>query len=196
MAVIGAATALLAAIIAVAQVDIKRVLAYSTISQLGFMFLALGAGAYVAAIFHLMTHAFFKALLFLGAGSVMHAMEHGFERPASIPAPTTACRAHQDMRQMGGLLARMPVTGWTFVIGGLALAGLFPLAGFWSKDEILHDVLAHGSGGLDLWLVLFAVAACAAFLTAFYTGRQLLMVLAGPPRSAGATDAARVAAGR
>jgi NADH-quinone oxidoreductase subunit L len=186
VAVIGAATALLAACIALVQVDIKRVLAYSTISQLGYMFLAVGAGAYVAAIFHLMTHAIFKALLFLGAGSIMHAMEHGFHAAHEHPEAMDGVPAHQDMRRMGGLLGKIPVTGWTFVIGGLALAGLFPLAGFWSKDEILLDTLRHGGG---VWRVLYPVALFTALLTAFYTGRQLLMVLTGSPRSKGAEGA-------
>ena len=117
---VGVITALFAATIAVAQNDIKKVLAYSTISQLGYMFLAVGTGAYVAAVFHMVTHAFFKALLFLGSGSVIHGM-HG----------------EQDMRNMGGLRKWMPVTALTFVVGWLAIAGVIPLAGFWSKDEIL-----------------------------------------------------------
>jgi NADH-quinone oxidoreductase subunit L len=189
VAVVGAATALLAAVLAVVQVDIKRVLAYSTISQLGYMFLALGAGAYVAAIFHLTAHAFFKALLFLGAGSVMHALEHGFHAAHEAPEPVDGVPAPQDMRRMGGLLARIPLTGWTFVIGGLALAGVFPLAGFWSKDEILYETLRHGGRQLGLWTVLYLVALVTAFLTAFYTGRQLMLVLAGRPRSRGAEGA-------
>ena len=138
MAFIGAFTALFAATIAVAQNDIKRVLAYSTISQLGFMIAALGIGAYVAAAFHLVTHAFFKALLFLGSGSVIHGMEHGVLHTGEHVDP-------QDMFNMGGLRKKMPVTFWTFLIGGLALSG-FPLvtAGFWSKDEILADAFGHG----------------------------------------------------
>jgi NADH-quinone oxidoreductase subunit L len=120
VATIGALTALWAASIALAQRDIKKVLAYSTVSQLGYMFLAVGTTAYVAGIFHLMTHAFFKALLFLGAGSVIHAMSD-----------------EQDMHKMGGLLKKMPVTGWTMAVATLAIAGIPPLAGFWSKDEIL-----------------------------------------------------------
>jgi len=194
VAVVGAATALLAALIAVAQVDIKRVLAYSTISQLGYMFLGVGAGAYAAGVFHLVTHAFFKALLFLGAGSIMHAMEHGFHAAhahggdgGKVPPPEDGVPAHQDMRRMGGLLRRVPLTGWTFVVGGLALAGVFPLAGFWSKDEILAEVLRHGGGAV--WPALYGAGLFTAFLTAFYTGRQLLMVLAGPPRSDGAARA-------
>jgi NADH-quinone oxidoreductase subunit L len=189
VAVVGTATALLAAIIACVQVDIKRVLAYSTISQLGYMFLAVGAGAYVAAIFHLIAHAFFKALLFLAAGSAIHAVGHGFDRAGKHPPPIDGVAPDQDMRQMGGLLGRVPLTGWTFVIGGLALAGLFPLAGFWSKDELLYEVLARGGSGTGLWTALYAVALLTAIVTAFYTGRQLLLVLAGDARSEGARRA-------
>ena len=159
IAFIGAFTALFAATIALAQNDIKKVLAYSTISQLGYMFAALGIGAYVAATFHLLTHAFFKALLFLGSGSVIHGMEHGHhetEHGAWGAETETGEHGHhrlpitslpsyrpfdpQDMRNMGGLFRRMPRTAWTFIIGGLALSG-FPIitAGFWSKDEILAD---------------------------------------------------------
>jgi NADH-quinone oxidoreductase subunit L len=175
MATIGAFTALFAATIAVAQNDIKRVLAYSTISQLGYMIAALGIGAYVAAAFHLITHAFFKALLFLGSGSVIHGMEHGVFHTSTHIDP-------QDMTNMGGLRKKMPVTFWTFLIGGFALSG-FPLvtAGFWSKDEILADAYAH-----HFWLVL-TVLALAAFLTAFYTMRQITMTFLGEPR----TEAAR-----
>ncbi|HEX9013403.1 MAG TPA: NADH-quinone oxidoreductase subunit L, partial [Anaerolineaceae bacterium] len=138
MAFIGAFTALFAATIAVGQKDIKRVLAYSTISQLGYMVAALGVGAYVAAAFHLLTHAFFKALLFLGSGSVIHGMEHGTLHTGQEIDP-------QDMYNMGGLRKKLPVTFWTFLIGGLALSG-FPLvtAGFWSKDEILAGALSEG----------------------------------------------------
>ena len=120
IAVIGATTALFAALCAVAQHDIKRVLAYSTVSQLGYMFLAIGSGAYVAAIFHVITHAFFKALLFLGSGSVIHGMHD-----------------EQDMRKMGAQRIAMPITAATFIVGWLAIAGVPPFAGFWSKDEIL-----------------------------------------------------------
>ena len=187
VAVVGALTALLAALIALVQVDIKRVLAYSTVSQLGYMFLALGAGAYGVAVFHLMTHAFFKGLLFLGAGSIMHAMEHGFEHAEAHPEALDGIPPEQDMRRMGGLLKRAPITGWTFLIGGLALAGLFPLAGFWSKDEILLETLAHGG---PFWATLYGVGLLTAFLTAFYTGRQLILVLFGEPRSEGAAQAA------
>jgi NADH-quinone oxidoreductase subunit L len=193
VAVVGAATALLAAVIALVQVDVKRVLAYSTISQLGYMVLGVGAAAYGAALFHLMTHAFFKALLFLGAGSVMHAMEHGFHHGAhghddpKAAAEGDGVPAEQDMRQMGGLWSKLPRTAPAIAVGGLALAGVFPLSGFWSKDEILLGVFAHGS---PLWTALYAVGLATAFLTALYTGRMLLLVLAGAPRSAGARAAA------
>jgi len=172
VAFIGAFTAIFAATIAVAQNDIKRVLAYSTISQLGFMIAALGIGAYVAATFHLVTHAFFKALLFLGSGSVIHGMEHGVLHTGNHKMDP------QDMFNMGGLRKKMPITFWTFLIGGFALSG-FPLvtAGFWSKDEILADAWAHGH------VIVFAVLAVAAFLTAFYTMRQITLTFFGEARS-------------
>jgi NADH-quinone oxidoreductase subunit L len=155
IAVVGAATALYAATIAVAQNDIKKVLAYSTVSQLGYMFLAVGSGAYVAAIFHMVTHAFFKALLFLGSGSVIHGMHH-----------------EQDMRRMGALRKVMPVTAFTFIIGWLAIAGVPPFAGFWSKDEILLYVYANNRG-------LYVVGLITGLLTAFYMTRQVIMVFYG-----------------
>ena len=155
IATIGAATALFAASIAVAQNDIKKVLAYSTVSQLGYMFLAVGSGAYVAAIFHMVTHAFFKALLFLGSGSVIHGMHH-----------------EQDMRRMGALRKLMPVTAITFIIGWLAIAGVPPFAGFWSKDEILLYVYANNRG-------LYVVGLITALLTAYYMTRQVIMVFYG-----------------
>jgi NADH-quinone oxidoreductase subunit L len=155
MACVGAATALFAATIAVAQNDIKKVLAYSTVSQLGYMFLAVGSGAYVAAIFHMVTHAFFKALLFLGSGSVIHGMHH-----------------EQDMRRMGALRKLMPVTAITFIIGWLAIAGVPPFAGFWSKDEILLYVYANNRG-------LYVVGLITALLTAYYMTRQVIMVFYG-----------------
>ena len=161
VASVGALTAIWAASIALAQRDIKRVLAYSTISQLGFMFLAVGAAAYVAGIFHLMTHAFFKALLFLGAGSVIHAM--GDE---------------QDMHKMGGLRRRMPVTAATMGIASLALAGIPPLAGFWSKDEILAAGFARGGWYYFLWVIGLITA----LLTAFYITRLWVLVFLGEPR--------------
>jgi NADH-quinone oxidoreductase subunit L len=161
VASVGAITAIWAASIALAQRDIKRVLAYSTISQLGFMFLAVGAAAYVAGIFHLMTHAFFKALLFLGAGSVIHAM--GDE---------------QDMHKMGGLRRRMPITAVTMGIASLALAGIPPLAGFWSKDEILAAGFARGGWFYFLWVIGLVTA----LLTAFYITRLWVLVFLGEPR--------------
>jgi NADH-quinone oxidoreductase subunit L len=172
VAFIGAFTALFAATIAVAQNDIKRVLAYSTISQLGFMIAALGIGAYVAATFHLVTHAFFKALLFLGSGSVIHGMEHGVLHTGNHKVDP------QDMFNMGGLRHKMPKTFWTFLIGGFALSG-FPLvtAGFWSKDEILADAWAHGH------TIVFFTLAIAAFLTAFYTMRQITLTFLGEART-------------
>ncbi len=177
VAFIGAFTALFAATIAVAQNDIKRVLAYSTISQLGYMIAAAGIGAYVAAAFHLITHAFFKALLFLGSGSVIHGMEHGVLHTGEHIDP-------QNMFNMGGLRKKMPITFWTFLIGGFALAG-FPVltAGFWSKDEILADAFAHGHLGV------FVTLAVAAFLTAFYTMRQITLTFLGEPRTKAAEHA-------
>jgi NADH-quinone oxidoreductase subunit L len=151
---VGGATALIGATIAVVQTDFKRVMAYSTISQLGYMMLALGLFGYVAAIFHLFTHAFFKALLFLGSGSVNHATNTF------------------DMRKMGGLRTYMPITFWTFVIGALSLSGVFPLAGFWSKDEILLDAWKENRG-------LYVIGAGVAFLTAFYMFRAIFMTFFG-----------------
>jgi len=162
IAIVGAATALLAGTIAVAQTDIKRVLAYSTVSQLGYMFLAAGVGAFGAAVFHLFTHAFFKACLFLGAGSVMHAMS-----------------GEQDMRKMGGLRRRLPVTYWTYLIAALALAGIPPTAGFFSKDRILLEAYSSPRGSVVLWFVGWITAG----LTAFYMFRQLFMVFHGTSRA-------------
>ena len=177
VAFIGAFTAIFAATIAMAQNDIKKVLAYSTISQLGFMIAALGIHAYVAAAFHLVTHAFFKALLFLGSGSVIHGMEHGVLHTGEhVDA--------QDMFNMGGLRKKMPITFWTFLIGGLALSG-FPVltAGFWSKDEIFAEAFGNGH------LVVFLVLALAAFLTAFYTMRQITLTFLGEARTPAAEHA-------
>jgi NADH-quinone oxidoreductase subunit L len=164
---IGAATALLAALIAIAQNDIKKVLAYSTVSQLGFMFAAVGAGAYITAIFHVFTHAFFKALLFLGSGSVIHATHT------------------QDIRQMGGLRRFMPITGWTFWVGTLAIAGLPPLAGFFSKDEILASLYARGAAGEAIYYLYWGVLLGVAFLTAFYMGRLAWLTFEGEYRGSG-----------
>ncbi|WP_096437575.1 NADH-quinone oxidoreductase subunit L [Alteribacter populi] len=152
----GAITAIFAATIALVNTDIKRILAYSTISQLGFMMLALGTAGYVAGMFHLMTHAFFKALLFLGAGSVIYALHH-----------------RQDINKMGGLWSRMKGTSVTFLIGALAIAGVFPLAGFWSKEEILASVWANGD------YLLFTMAVVTAFLTAFYMFRLFFKAFTG-----------------
>ena len=177
MAFIGAFTGLFAATIALAQNDIKRVLAYSTISQLGYMIAAIGIGAYVAAAFHLLTHAFFKALLFLGSGSVIHGVEHGVLHTGEDIDP-------QDMFNMGGLRKKMPFTFWTFLIGGFALSGFpFLTAGFWSKDEILADAFAHAN-----WPVLI-VLAFAALLTAFYTMRQITLTFLGKSRTESAEHA-------
>jgi NADH-quinone oxidoreductase subunit L len=161
VATVGAATALWAATIALAQKDIKRVLAYSTISQLGYMFLAIGAAGHVAGMFHLMTHAFFKALLFLGAGSVIHAMAD-----------------EQNMDRMGGLRKHMPITAATMAIGTIAIAGIPPLAGFWSKDEILGVAFNRGGWFAVLWIVGLVTA----LLTAFYMARQFVLVFMGEPR--------------
>jgi len=156
VAIVGAATALFAATIGLVQTDIKRVLAYSTVSQLGYMFLGCGVAAYSAAIFHLMTHAFFKALLFLGAGSVIHGMG-----------------GEQDMRKMGGLRHKMPITFWTFVAATFALCGIFPFAGFFSKDEIIWQAFSHGH--FVVWLFLLLGAGC----TVFYMSRQVYMTFFG-----------------
>jgi NADH-quinone oxidoreductase subunit L len=161
IAIVGLATALLGALIALTQTDIKKVLAYSTVSQLGYMFLGLGVGAYDGAFFHVITHAFFKALLFLGAGSVIHAMHHA-----------------QDMRVMGGLRKKLPVTFITMLIGTIAIAGLPPFSGFFSKDEILAHVYEHNK-------VMWAVGVFTAFLTAFYMFRMLFLTFFGEYRGAG-----------
>ena len=154
---IGIFTAILAASIAFTQTDIKRVLAYSTLSQLGYMFAALGVGAWVAAIFHLMAHGFFKGLLFLDSGSVIHAVHE-----------------EQDMRRMGGLAKKIPITYWTMLIGSLAIAGIPPLAGFFSKDEILGEAFTNG------FLVVWAIGIVVALMTAFYMFRLMGMTFWGP----------------
>jgi NADH-quinone oxidoreductase subunit L len=162
MAFIGAFTALFAASIALVQNDIKRVLAYSTVSQLGYMFLALGVGAFAAGAFHVFTHAFFKALLFLGAGSVIHAMS-----------------GEQDMRYMGDLHRRIPITHWTMFIATFAIAGIPPFAGFFSKDEILWQAWSSEGGAYRLlWLVGYATA----LMTAFYMFRLMFLTFHGQPR--------------
>jgi NADH-quinone oxidoreductase subunit L len=157
---IGAITALLAGTVALTQPDIKRVLAYSTISQLGYMFLAVGVGAFSAAIFHVFTHAFFKACLFLGSGSVIHALS-----------------GEQDMRRMGGLKSHMPTTYWTYFVATLAIAGIPFTAGFFSKDLILWQAFSHGA------FLLWGVGLVTAGMTAFYMFRQLFMVFHGDCRA-------------
>ncbi|NLB88692.1 MAG: NADH-quinone oxidoreductase subunit L [Syntrophomonadaceae bacterium] len=157
IAVVGGFTALFAATIAIVQNDIKRILAFSTLSQLGYMVMAMGVGAMTAGMFHLMTHAFFKALLFLGAGSVIYALHH-----------------EQDIWKMGNLSKKMPITTWTFVIGALALSGIPPLSGFWSKDEILLGAYAGGYTGL------YILGTIVAFLTAFYMFRLIFVAFFGP----------------
>ncbi len=161
VATVGALTALWAATIAIGQRDIKRVLAYSTISQLGYMIMAVGLTAFTAGIFHLMTHAFFKALLFLGAGSVIHAMSN-----------------EQDMWKMGGLRKYMKITFVTMIVGWLAISGLFPLSGFWSKDEILASAFAKGG----FFTILWGIGVVTALLTAFYMTRLIILTFFGEKR--------------
>ncbi len=162
IAVIAVATAFVSATIAIVQTDIKKVLAYSTVSQLGYMFLAVGVGAYTVAVFHLVTHAFFKALMFLGSGSVIH-----------------ACDGEQDMRKMGGLKEQMPITFWTFVAGTLAISGVPIFSGFFSKDEILWQTFSSPLGGLPLYIVGLATAG----MTATYMGRLVVMTFLGKSRA-------------
>src|SRR5713226_2342067 len=172
VAITGGITALFAASIAVFQLDIKRVLAYSTISQLGYMFMGEGVHNYTAGIFHLTTHAYFKALLFLSAGAVIHALN-----------------GEQDMREMGGLRYRLKITFWTFLIGTLAISGIPPLAGFWSKDEILSSLLAQATaGGGRLFYVLWGIGLLTAGLTAFYMFRLFFGIFAGGYRGSGPTE--------
>jgi len=204
VAMVGAGTALFAATIAVGQYDIKKVLAYSTISQLGYMIAAVGMGAYVAGMFHLIAHAFFKALLFLSAGSVILGLERGHHAHAHHVSHVDHGkkkkegkkkeeeRGHNeehgeafdpgDMRNMGGMRKTMPLTFWLYLIGALALAGIFPLVGFWSKDEILLDASLH-------YTSVYWQLTIAAFFTAFYMGRQIWMVFFGEPRHAAAAHA-------
>ena len=170
IAFIGGFTALFAATMGVVKDELKQVLAYSTISQYGYMMLALGVGSYVAATFHLMTHAFFKALLFLGAGSVIIAMHH-----------------NENMWDMGGLKDRMPVTYWTFLAGSLALAGIFPFSGFWSKDEVLYEAFVHGLNE-PLLLGAYVMGLLAVPVTAFYTFRMVFLTFHGDPRTDVAED--------
>jgi len=171
IALIGGFTALFAATMGVVKQELKQVLAYSTISQYGYMMLALGGGGYVAAVFHLTTHAVFKALLFLGAGSVIIAMHH-----------------NENMWDMGGLKDRMRITYLTFLSGSLALAGIVPFAGFWSKDEVLYETLVHGLGGRPLLLLGYAMGLIAVFFTGFYTFRMVFLTFHGEPRTDVAED--------
>ncbi|MFC1791621.1 NADH-quinone oxidoreductase subunit L, partial [Gemmatimonadota bacterium] len=177
VALIGAATALFAATIGLAQYDIKKVLAYSTISQLGYMFIGVGVGAYAAGIFHLMTHAFFKALLFLGAGAVIHSMHHALHHTHNHADP-------QDMRNMGGLKAKMPITWVTMWVATLAIAGIWPFAGFFSKDEIIWMAGAraegvYGAGYTLIWIMALA----SAMITAVYMTRLMVMTFHGENRT-------------
>ena len=201
VALVGAVTALFSATIAVGQYDIKKVLAYSTISQLGFMVAGVGMGAFSAGMFHLVTHAFFKALLFLSAGSVILGMERGHHHLAHAQHDEKQDKGRKkkvekgrgnereevfdpnDMRNMGGLRKQMPVTFWVYVIGALALSGIIPFAGFWSKDEILAYAQQNG------FTVVYWLLAIAAFFTAFYMGRQIWMVFFGKPRHEAAAHA-------
>ena len=162
VALIGALTALFAATIGIRQWDIKKVLAYSTVSQLGFMFIGVGVGAFTAGIFHLVTHAFFKACLFLGSGSVIHAMS-----------------GEQDMRKMGGLKSKIPITYWTFFIATIAIAGIPPLAGFFSKDEILASALANPYFPQWFNAIIWILGSLAAFCTAFYMFRLVYLTFFG-----------------
>jgi len=157
IALVGGGTALFAATIGTCQYDIKRVLAYSTVSQIGYMFLACGVGAYTAAIFHLVTHAFFKACLFLGSGSIIHGMHH-----------------EQDIRKMGGLKDHFPITYVTFLVSTIAIAGIFPFSGFFSKDEILYHALLDGN------VIYWGMGISGAFITAFYMFRLVFMTFHGP----------------
>jgi NADH-quinone oxidoreductase subunit L len=172
---IGAVTALFAATIGLRQYDIKKVLAYSTISQLGYMFLGVGTGVYVTGIFHLVTHAFFKALLFLGSGSVIHAMHHAYHA-------THAHEDAQDMRNMGGLKRYMPWTFWLMAIATLAIAGIPPFSGFFSKDEILAMAFARG-GDQPVYYLFYGFGVLAALLTAFYMARLMAMTFLGENRT-------------
>lgn len=177
IAVVGACTAIMAATIAIAQNDIKRVLAYSTVSQLGYMFMAAGVGAFFVAIFHVLTHAFFKACLFLGSGSVIHGMhdvKHRLGEENHLDP--------QDMRVMGGLRKYMPVTRWTYLLATLAIAGIPLTAGFFSKDEILFNAFLHGiDGNVTAWFV-WVIGILTALLTAFYMTRSYMLTFEGAER--------------
>lgn len=212
VAVIGIATALFAATIGLMQNDIKRVLAYSTVSQLGYMFAACGAGVFAAGMFHVMTHAFFKACLFLGSGSVIHAIEHGMHHAHGQHADENAAHAEhgdsadaqgtgsegpdpndpQDMRNMGGLAPRIRITWVTMLAATLAIAGFFPFAGYWSKDQILWSAYqTHGNSvlGIPANVLFYAIGAITALITAFYMMRMMMKTYAGAPRTEAAKNA-------
>ncbi len=177
VATVGALTALFAATIGLAQYDIKKVLAYSTVSQLGYMFVGVGVGAYAAGIFHLMTHAFFKALLFLGSGAVIHAMHSALHH-------THSHADAQDMRNMGGLRRYLPITWACMWVATLAISGVWPFAGFFSKDEIIWQVGARATGAQGFWFRLdWLMALLAALLTAFYMTRLMVMTFHGSNRT-------------
>jgi len=181
VAVVGAATALMAATIAIAQDDIKRVLAYSTVSQLGYMFMAAGVGAFFVSIFHVITHAFFKACLFLGSGSVIHGMEeveHGLEEEGR----DTGDFDPQDMRTMGGVGEYMPATRTTYLLATLAISGIPLTAGFFSKDEILFKAFEYGYDGSTYAMAVWVVGILTAVLTAFYMMRSYMLTFEGEPR--------------
>ncbi|GIK43054.1 MAG: NADH-quinone oxidoreductase subunit L [Chloroflexota bacterium] len=209
VAIIGAITAVMGATIGVAQYDVKRVLAYSTISQLGYMMMALGLGGFLAGVFHLLTHSFFKALLFMGSGSIIHAMEHEIhathahghdahghhdEHHSDTHDEHHDAHAHpahpdpQDMRNMGALYDKMKTSFWAYLMGTLALVGIFPFAGFWSKDEILAEAFIHRSDSLAFWV--YIAGTVGAIFTAFYMGRQIGLVFFGRPRTSLAEHAA------
>ncbi|MBN2707216.1 MAG: NADH-quinone oxidoreductase subunit L [Deltaproteobacteria bacterium] len=177
VATVGALTALFAASIGLVQNDIKKVLAYSTVSQLGYMFLGLGVGAFTAGMFHVLTHAFFKALMFLGSGAVIHSMHHAYHKVHSHDDA-------QDMRNMGGLKSKTPITFWTFFVGCVAIAGIPGFSGFFSKDEILWQAYSSSQGHWLLWLI----GACAAGMTAFYMFRLLFMTFFNDCRAGKAAD--------
>ena len=184
IAVVGAATALMAATIAIAQNDIKRVLAYSTVSQLGYMFMAAGVGAFFVSIFHVVTHAFFKACLFLGSGSVIHGMEeveHGLEEEGHDVSDFDP----QDMRTMGGLKEYMPSTRWTYLLATFAISGIPLTAGFFSKDEILFKAFEFGYAGHTYAWAVWAVGVITALLTAFYMMRSYMLTFEGAERWTG-----------
>ena len=185
IAYVGGITAIFAATIAIVRWDIKRVLAYSTVSQLGYMMLAIGSGSYVAGLFHLTTHAFFKALLFLGSGSVIHALHVHHGDHSDDPIERDGIPPEQDMRNMGGLWRKLPITFWTMMIATLSISGVpFIFSGFWSKDAVLGSALGKAmSGGSIHYYLLFAIALLAAMITAFYMFRLIFLTFFGEPKN-------------